>query len=124
MPTLTETITYRLLPEDEWPKLQEFIGEQFPIPSPAVASCAVAEQDGQIVGCLFLQLALHLEPLILSSPEASFKRLAEFFNSGLHGSGTEYFAFAPNAKIARMCEINGMEPMPYMTYRKQLKGGD
>ena len=58
----------RLLPHEEYYKLAEPIrkcfGEDKAVPSPTAAPfCAVEEdEEGNIVGFLFLQWALHLEP--------------------------------------------------------------
>src|SRR5216117_1218739 len=59
-------MNYKILDPSDWSKLERIIPAEY-LPSPEVAAAAVAEDEesGQIVGVLFLQLALRLEPLVI-----------------------------------------------------------
>jgi hypothetical protein len=78
----------RLLPSEEWHRLREPIkqlfGEDKEPPDPGVAPlCAVEENDeGDIIGFLFFQLAAHLEPYG-SMGGASFSGLREVIDNAL-----------------------------------------
>lgn len=89
---------------------------------PETATAAVAEDDnGEIQGVLFLQLQLHMEPLLIRSAGVNFMRLAEtIHNAVAHQTGLKYFCFADNAKIARMAELVGMEKLDYQVWRKEV----
>ena len=57
----------RLLPANEWHRLREPVkvcfGADKEPPSPHMAECAVEENEaGEIIGFLFLQTVLHMEP--------------------------------------------------------------
>jgi len=71
-----QDVTYRLLEPQEWERLREIYPEDKPLPNPLVASCAVAERDGKIVGAWFIQLAFHFEPLIITDKDVDYVRLA------------------------------------------------
>ncbi len=113
-------MNYRLLPVAEWPKVEPMFNGN-PMPSPLAASIAVAEDGEEIKGLLVIQLVLHMEPLILKDPHINFRRLVETVE-GLLPEGSEYWAFAPNAEIEGMCELNEMAHVPYNVYRKCIGG--
>jgi hypothetical protein len=55
-------LTRRILPPDEWPKLQGTEAETlWPLLNPDQAAVLVVEQDGQIVGCWVAMQTLHAE---------------------------------------------------------------
>jgi hypothetical protein len=112
---------YRLLPAEEWDRLDEVLAPQF-IPSPQAATAAVAEDDeGRIQGVLFLQLQLHMEPLLITSSRVSFKRLQETLHAQVaEHRGLCYFAFTDDPKVARMAELCGMEHVPMQVFRKEV----
>ncbi len=112
-------ITYRLLPAEEWDKLKAFCGAG-PIPLPEVAACAVAERAGEIVGALFLQLVLHMEPLVIQDLHVNFVDMVLQLEKRV-GEGGAYYAFAPNAHVGRMAEIVGMKEAPgWRVYVKEV----
>lgn len=116
-------ITYRVLPADEWYKLSDIYPEDKPMPSPITASAVVAEEDGKLVGVLFMQLAFHLEPIIITNANVDFRRLVALHDEQLkEAGGGGYYAFAPesNGKIGRMAEITGMKPLDYKVYMKEV----
>ena len=118
---------YRLLEAHEWEKLVPLATElSVPLPPKEAAAVVVAEENDIIYGALFLQLALHLEPLLISPSgrgKVDFRRLTSSMESSLkeHGQHIEYFAFIENPKVARMAEIEGMEELPYKVWRKVVK---
>lgn len=85
-------ITYELLAADEWYKLQNAYKDSFPlvpIPGPDISSVAVAkDNDGNIIGFWFLQLALLMEPAWVSPlhPEVSLNKLREVLHNKLSAS--------------------------------------
>lgn len=103
-----DEITYKVLSGEEWEKLIDFYPEGYAIPDPTTSGVVVAEKDGKIVGALFGQLVLHMEPLIITDPQVSFIRLLKLAEAQLP-PGSGYYAFAADAKIGRMAEIAGMK---------------
>lgn len=114
-------MNYRLLAREEWPRLAELVEERF-LPSPEVATVAVAEnEDGVIEGMLMLQLQLHMEPLVILNPAVSFMRLHAVLDGALaERKGVCYFAFTADDKVARMAELVGMEPTPYRVWKREV----
>lgn len=112
---------YRLLKRDEWPKLQELMDPQY-IPSPDSAAAAVAEDgDGRICGVLFMQLVLHMEPLVLSSPSVKFDRLYDVLYDEVHEhKGLRFYAFADRDVVARMAEHVGLKRTPYAVFEGEV----
>ena len=116
-------MTYRMLPQEEWPRLIDIMAKQGKdVPNPAASSAAVAEDDdGNIVGVLFFQLVMHMEPLILENPYVRFDRLAQC----LHGSvsqfkGLAYYAFSESDTVAGMAARMGFEELPYKVHVKEV----
>src|SRR5215471_17893683 len=107
-------ITYRLLNIDEWERLSSILESKF-IPSPAASAAAVAENEsGDIIGVLFLQLAMHMEPLVLSSPKVNFERLySTLYNSVQEQKGLSFYCFSDKEVVNRMAEHVGMTKTPY-----------
>ena len=71
---------------------------------------------------LFLQLQLHMEPLLLLSAQVSFKRLHETLESAVsEQKGLCYFAFTDDPRVARMAELCGMEPVNMQIWRKEIR---
>lgn len=105
-------MTYRLLPAEEWERLGPIMERQnFPIPDSRVAAAAVAERDGEIVGVWFLQMILHLEPLVIEDPYVNFRTLQETLETPmlLDKKGITYYCCTENEKttqIAKVCGFN------------------
>ena len=112
---------YKLLPHEEWNRLLEVMPMHL-IPAPEAATVAIAEDDdGEIQGVLFLQLQLHMEPLVIRDSHVSFKRLQQtLHNAVADQKGLCYFAFTDNPAVARMAEICGMEKVEMQIYRKEI----
>lgn len=117
-------MTYRILTPEEWPLLHVFVnGNGFPVPDPSIANAAVAEDEaGNIVGCLFLQLVAHMEPLVIDKPGVNFLRLQKVLEDQVRSSDVRigYYSLSGTPKIARMCEKMGMELLPYAVWRKDI----
>lgn len=113
---------YRLLEPDEWNKLDDLLDPAF-IPRPDAATAAVCETDeGVIVGALFLQLQLHMEPLVIEDSRVDFRRLHDVLHSAVSNQpGLAYYAFTERPKIARMAELVGMTRQPYEVWRKEVE---
>ena len=113
---------YRLLPKEQWQRLLEVLPEAV-IPLPEAATVAIAEdEDDEIQGVLFLQLQLHMEPLVLRSQKVSFKRLQEtLHNAVANVKGLCYFAFTDNPQVAQMAKICGMEPLNAQVFRREIR---
>lgn len=115
-------MNYRLLQEDEWDKLKALVPEQF-IPSPETSGAAVAEDEqGNLLGVLFMQLVFHVEPLVLTTPQVSFARLYQTFMDNLQDQkGLKFYAFAATERVGQMAEHVGMKEMPYRIYEGEVK---
>ncbi len=105
-------MTYRILPHDEWYKLGPIVerhGVKMPVPD--FSKVAVAEDfNGQIVGFLFLQMALHLEPLVIENPRVYMLRLLHTMDEALAGNkGLAYYCSTEGEKMARVVEIGGFK---------------
>ena|SRR3989304_3724732 len=128
MGAMTEgSIKYRILPPEEWDKLIPlFVSQEHLLPSPVVATAAVAEDtEGNILGFLLMQLTFHVEPLWIS-PDAngsvSWKHLLRQLESLMSPyKGATLYAFAPDhTNIRRLAEIAGFDRLPWSVMRKEV----
>lgn len=112
---------YRLLESYEWERLEGLVEPEF-LPASDAATAAVCETDqGVIVGVLFLQLQLHMEPLIIDDNRVDFRRLVTVLDDAVSDRhGLAYYAFTQDTNVARMAEIVGMEKLPYEVWRKEV----
>lgn len=116
-------MTYRMLPAEEWLKLIPLAGENAHlIPSPEVASVAVAEdEDGVIQGAIFLQLVLHMEPIVLKTPYANYHKLMDLLHQSIEANkGLVYYAFSGPDVVNKMFERVGFEKLEYGVYRREV----
>lgn len=114
------TIEYRLLTPPEWHRLNGVVPRDY-IPSPETSVVAIAEENGQIIGVLPLQLQWHMEPLVLLTPRASFVRLKEILDKQLENfPGSCYYAFVDSEKVAKMAELSGMKPQPTLVFKGEV----
>ena len=124
-------VTYRLARHDEWPRLAEFVTRSLPpeqqrLPAPEVASAAIAERDGQIVGVLFAQLAMHVDSFAVA-PEArgtgiSYGRLTDVLDALLGaslGPGVVYMALHEDPTRRERMEQLGFTPQPWVIYTRE-----
>jgi len=115
------SLTYRILDASEWDRLLPFLDSNF-LPSPESSSAAIAEdEDGNIVGILFLQVVLHMEPLILTSPKVNFARLHDtLYNALGDRKGLKFYCFSDKDIIDGMVEHLGMKLLPYRVYEQEI----
>lgn len=115
------SLTYRLLDPSEWERLTTLLDSKY-IPHPDAASAAVAEDhEGNLVGVLFLQIALHEEPLILRSPKVSFEQLHKvLYNAVKDNKGLNIYCFSDKEIIDRMAAHVGMKQMPYKVFVQEV----
>lgn len=113
---------YRLLEREEWDKLNMLLEPGF-IPHPDTASVAIAEDEsGNITGVLFLQLTLHMEPLVLTSPKVSFERLHDvLYDAVKERKGLRFYCFSDKPIIDKMAEHVGMTPLPYKVFQQEIE---
>lgn len=112
---------YRLLEQEEWQRLEELLPSAL-IPRPEASAVAVAEDDdGEIQGVLFLQLQLHMEPLLIRRSDVSFRHLVRTLEERIKDrQGLTYFAFTDDEQVARMAEICGFEHVDMQIWRKEI----
>jgi len=116
------SLTYRLLEPTEWHRLNVIMESQF-IPHPDAASAAIAEDEtGKLVGVLFLQLALHMEPLKLTNPSVNFQRLHDvLYDAVSQDKGLRIYVFSDKDIIDAMAVKVGMIPLPYKVFEQEVK---
>ncbi len=116
--------TYRWLKKEEWGRIAAIFHEHgVEPPSEDISIVAVAEENGQIVGLLPLQLVAHAEPLWIAEGhrgKVSWKRLLGMIDAGIRSTVPQYFVFAADDKIARMAEIVGLERLSWVVFRRRL----
>lgn len=112
---------YRLLNIDEWDKLSDMLPKGS-IPAPNAASAAVAvDEAGNICGVLVGQLVLHVEPLVLTTPQVSFKSLFQTLMAPLASfSGLTFYAFSDSDVVAGMTAHLGMKAKPYRVWEGRI----
>ncbi|HEY5990852.1 MAG TPA: hypothetical protein VIV12_31320 [Streptosporangiaceae bacterium] len=122
-------MTYRLLPREEWGRLEALFDakglDKKTIPSPDVAQCAVAEEDGErIVAFLFLQMVLHAEPIWIDSAErgrVKFTSLVSTVEALFSPEGQHcYYAFVNTPVVEKMARHVGMQPVPFQVFKKEV----
>ncbi len=120
----TAEITYRWLKKEEWGRIAGIFHEHgVEPPSEDISIVAVAEENGQIVGLLPLQLVAHAEPLWIApghEGKVSWKRLLAMIDAGVNKTVTQYYVFAPDSRIARMCELVGLDRLPWTIFQRRL----
>ena len=114
-------MNYRILPMAEWEKLLEILPPES-IPAPEVAGAAVAEDEsGAVQGVLMLQLAFHVEPLVIKDSHVDFRRLVRTIEESLQDrKGLVYYVFVPDEKIRRMAEIVDFKPTGWEVWKKEV----
>lgn len=101
-------INYKILEPENWNRLNEIYPEDRPLPNPLTASACIAEADGKIVGCLFMQLAVHMEPLLRTDKSVDFSELAKPLTAMLP-AGVQYFSQVPDARMEHIASKLGMQ---------------
>lgn len=112
-------ITYRMLPLDEWGRLEPLYTSLFPdrpFPaSPEMSCAAVAEKDGEIVGFWFLHLCAHAEPVgidPIAGEEVNLHALRNTLHEAFRASsGMEYYITTADSRLGEILEGNGFRPV-------------
>ena len=114
-----------MLTPDEWPRLGDIMrGREEHVPSPQCSVAAIAEDaEGKIQGVWFLQMAFHMEPLVLNSPHINFLRLHETLEDSLaERKGLTYYAFSDIPLVERMAAKVGMTRLPFnAVWQKEIR---
>ena len=75
-----------------------------------VAVAVAEDENGEIKGVHFVQLAMHMEPLVIDDKRVSFLRLAQELDKELGSAGAVgYYVFSDGDKVDKMAQMNGME---------------
>jgi len=111
----TNGTTYRPLPPEEWDKLLPLCPDLTALPDPSTAIAMVAENDSSIVGCAFLQLVIHLEPIAIIDHAANYRDLCAALIKQLP-EGTPFMSCAPDAKMEHIAQEIGMQPTGWTIY--------
>lgn len=121
------SISYRMLPLDEWARLEPLYKSLFPerpFPeNPEMSCAAVAEKDGEIVGFWFMHLCAHAEPVGIHPFEGEGVSLHALRNT-LHealsnAKGMEYYITVTDDRLGQILEGNGFIPMGTL-FRSQV----
>ena len=116
-------MNYRLLLAEEWERLRPLVEPHGALPPPEAASAAVAEDDeGNIQGVLFLQLALHMEPLVIKNGHVSFRMLQAVLEEALaQAAPITYYCFSPaEGKTRDIVRIAGLTHTGWEVWRKEI----
>jgi len=105
-------MTYRILPAEEWYRLDPIMARQGKaVPDQRLAAAAVAEKDGEIKGVLFLQMVIHMEPLVIEDPYVNFLSLQETLETPmlLDKQGLSVYCYTQDEKMNRIVQLAGFE---------------
>ncbi len=112
------SITYRMLPQEEWKRLEPLYFELFPaspIPSPELSAVAVAEDNGEIVGFWFMMTCAHMEPAGLNPAymdQVSLHSLRDELHKAFsYIPGMEYYVTAVSPKLEAAMLANGFNKL-------------
>jgi|SRR3954466_10543692 len=111
-------ITYKMLPLEEWYRLQPLFSALFPglpLPKPELAKAAVAEANGEIVAFWFMQLCAHMEPAGVDPRYADIVSLHKIRNT-LHldlpdCEGMEYYIYTATPEWDEPLQKAGFRPI-------------
>ncbi len=115
-------LTYRLLEQSEWSRLEELIDGHGPVPPSEISAAAVVEtEEGELVGVLFVQMVAHMEPFFVRPDhrdgKVSFTQLQELLDTEFEN--IPYYAFSPDAQIGKILKKVGMKQLPYRIWLKE-----
>lgn len=103
-------MTIRALPPEEWSRLEaRFKANGSPLPSPRFAQIVVAEEAGDIVGLVTVQLVPHMEPIWVA-PAFRGQQLWEPLlrkAATLLSSGTHFYAFHAHKGTEKIADTLG-----------------
>ena len=117
-------LTYRLLKPEEWERLKGLADNDDWIPHPGASAVIVAEAEGKIEGFLVAQLAIHVEPIWISSLSrggAMMFRLWTEMQKHLREQQIKvFFSHASTAEIGAYLERLGLEKLEFIPYVGRL----
>jgi hypothetical protein len=111
-------MNYRVLTREEWQSLEPIFKENGS-PLPTMGSIAVAENGSGIIAFHCLQPILHVEPIWVHSAysgKIQFRKLLDELKKEIP-IGNEFYAFAPDHLIDRMCAHCRLKKMPYSVWK-------
>lgn len=112
-------LNYRLLPHNEWDRLEKLMGDAA-VPDPETAIAAVAEtEDGELAGAFFVQVALHMEPLVMSpehSGELNVQKLHDVLQREGRMATTPHYTFSESSEAGKACKLMGMQQLPFRVW--------
>jgi hypothetical protein len=111
-------ITYRMLPLEEWDKLEPLYTKLFPdVPFPANptgSAVQVAELDGKIVAFWFMHLCAHAEPVgvdPIDGKGVNLLTMLDNLNKAFRETpGMEYYITAADSRIGDILEKLEFKP--------------
>lgn len=121
-------MTTRILPPDEWPRLEGTEAEQvWPLLNPATTRIVVVEQDGAIVGCQVLMAVTHAECLWIHPDHRRRASVGRRLISAVHHAAAELglAALATSALddgVRRLLVRLGARVLPGTHYMIDVKG--
>jgi len=124
MPALAEKLlTYRVLEPWEWGRIAELAPEKADrLPNPKLAACAVAQDGDRIVGFLFAQRVIHIEPLWVAKDHQGDGVPDKLWASLIPRlKGMLVFGFSPNGLVGNLLNRLGFEKQPWETYSKRIE---
>lgn len=120
---MTTPITYRLLPPDEWHKVEPvYAAHGSTLPSTQLGFIAVAEVDGKVVGLGTLQACWHGEPWWVDDEhrgQASILELRKILEGQL-AKGATVYVFIPDERVERLLHLHGYEDTGWKVSKKVL----
>ena len=112
-------LNYRLLPSEEWNRLKGLLGNMA-LPDPEAAIAAVAEtEEGDLAGVFFVQIALHMEPLVVNptfSEELDLQKLHEVLKEEGEMDCTPHYTFSSSPEAGKACKLMGMKQLPFRVW--------
>ena len=105
---------YEILERDKWNEFKDLTGDLLTPESEHAIAAVARTPEGEIVGIIFAQLVIHVEPMVLQSPKINFMRLYKLVKKEL--TGQPHFIFAPDQKIEGMCRLGGMSELPWKVF--------
>jgi len=117
-------LTYRLLKPEEWERLKGLADNDDWIPHPGASAVMVAEADGQIIGFLVAQLAIHVEPLWITPGArggATMARLWHEMQRHLREQQVKvFFSHASTEDMGAYLERLGLSKLEFIPYVGRL----
>lgn len=116
----TPTLTYRLLPFDEWDKVEpEFVRQGVTMPNQNLSAIYVAEDEDGNTSFVTLQLQAHAEPLFIHPAHRGtdvHRKLAKMIDESFPAN---YYAFVPSPEVGMLAASVGMKPLPWKVYVRE-----